>query len=108
MIVVPLYANIKLQLDIAQIGLITSVFPISTVFGALVAGPISDKWDRKIILNILILAGIFFSASLIFSKTWLILAILYGILGFLRGGYYVVLSAMFMDITNPRVGATQY
>jgi len=102
MIVVPLYANIKLKLDIAQIGLITSVFPISTVFGALVAGPISDKWDRKIILNILILAGIFFSASLIFSKTWLILAILYGLLGFLRGGYYVVLSAMFMDITNPR------
>jgi MFS family permease len=110
MIVVPLYlySSTSLQLDIVQIGLITSVFPISTIFGALIAGPISDKWDRKIILYILILVGIFFSASLVFAYTWLILAIIYDILGFVRGGYYVVLCAIFMDVTNPRVGATQF
>jgi MFS family permease len=108
MIVVPLYAKISLQLDIAQIGLVTSVFPIATVVGALVGGPLSDRWGRKIILYIFIWAGIFFSASLIFANTWLILAVLYGAIGFLRGGYYVVLSAMFMDIINPRIGATQF
>lgn len=108
MIVVPIYAKISLQLDIAQIGLITSVFPIMTVIGALVGGPMSDKWGRKIILYIFIWIGIFFSAILIFANTWLILAILFGIIGFLRGGLYVAGSAMFMDFTNPKVGATQF
>jgi MFS family permease len=108
MVVVPIYAKISLQLDIAQIGLITSVFPLMTVFGALVSGPTSDKWGRKIIINIFIWAGIFFSASLIFANTWFILAVLYGLIGFVRGGLYVATSAMFMDFTNPKVGATQF
>jgi MFS family permease len=108
MIVVPLYAKVSLEFDIAQVGMITSVYPITTVVGASVCGPISDRWSRKGILYILLWAGIFFSALFVFANTWLILAVLYGIVGFFRGGYYVVTSAIFMDLTNPKVGATEF
>jgi MFS family permease len=108
MIVVPLYAKVSLEFDIAQVGMITSVYPITTVVGASVCGPISDRWGRKGILYILLWAGIFFSALFVFANTWLILAVLYGIVGFFRGGYYVVTSAIFMDLTNPKVGATEF
>ena len=39
---------------------------------------------------------------------WQMLAILYGIIGFLQGGYMTAFAAMLMDITNPKIGATQY
>ena len=39
---------------------------------------------------------------------WQILAVLYGFIGFLQGGYSTSAMAMFMDITNPRIGATQF
>ena len=37
-----------------------------------------------------------------------ILAILYGIIGFMFGGAYASIGAVAMDITNPRVAASQY
>lgn len=105
---IPLYMSTSLQLNLAQIGLIVSVFPIATVVGALVGGALADKWGRKNPLYVFIWASIFFTAALIFANTWLILAVIYGIIGFLRGGYYVAKMAMCMDITNPKIGATQF
>jgi len=92
----------------AQIGLITAIFPLSIAVGSVVGGAITDKWGRKVILFGLIWASIFFSASLILANTWQILAVIYGIVGFLQGGYMAVIGAIFMDITNPRAGATQF
>lgn len=106
--VIPLYMSTSLQLDLAQIGLIVSVFPIATVVGSLIGGALADKWGRKNPLYVFIWASIFFTAALIFANTWLILAVIYGIIGFLRGGYYVAEMAMCMDVTNPKVGATQF
>jgi len=108
LLAVPLYIRVSLQLDIAQIGFIVAIFPVMTAVGSLVGGLIADRSGRKIILYIFIGASIFFTASLIFANSWQVLAVLYGIIGFLYGGYLAVNFAILMDITNPRVGATQF
>jgi len=105
---IPLYMVDSLQLKVSEIGLIVSLFPIATILGALVSGPITDKWGRKGPIAFFVLASTFFTASLIFANTWLILAVVFSAIGFLRGGYYVGINALLMDITNPKVGAVQF
>jgi MFS family permease len=107
--IVPEYMMNILNLDAAQTGIITSLFPIATVIGAIIFGIISDKWGRKKILYILFTGIIVFTALLITANTWQLLSIIYPIIGFLHGGAsYSVVCALFMDFTNPKIGATQY
>ncbi|MCK4332389.1 MAG: MFS transporter [Thermoplasmatales archaeon] len=108
MFVLPLYMKIELQLEIAQIGLITAVFPIMMIIGSIVGGVLTDKFGRKIVISVFIGASIVFSAALIFADTWQILAVLFGIIGLLHGCYNSAIMALFMDVTNPRIGATQF
>jgi len=105
---VPIYMKINLQFDIGQIGLIATIFVLAKVFGSLVCGTISDKWGRKTAIYIILGLSIFFSASLISANNWQLLSVLYGIIGFLSGGLLSVLMATCMDITNPKIGATQF
>jgi len=105
---IPLYMVDSLQLKVSEIGLIVSLFPIATIVGTLVSGPITDRWGRKGPIAFFALASAFFTASLIFANTWLILAVVFSTIGFLRGGYYVGINALLMDITNPKVGAVQF
>ncbi|MCK4827713.1 MFS transporter [bacterium] len=108
MIMIPLYMKVFLNLEIAQIGLIVAIFPVTSVLGSIVGGATADKWTRKKILYLFVWINIVFSALLILADTWIILAVVYGIIGFLQGGYTVVSCAMFMSATNPKVGATQF
>ena len=108
MVIIPLYMKISLQLDIAQIGLIMAIFPVTSAAGSLAGGAISDRWGRKNPLYVFIGLSIFFTAALIFANTWQIIAVVYGIIGFLQGGYFATALAMFMDVINPKVGATQF
>ena len=107
-VVVPLYLNIYLNINIAQIGLIITIWSLTKVFGSLSGGIICDRWGRKNPLCILLILGGFFTAMLIFAKNWETVAILYGIIGFFHGSLYTVWGALLMDVTNPRIGATQY
>ena len=108
LVLIPLYMKTALQLDIAQIGLIVAIFPVTAVIGSLVGGALSDKLTRKITIYVFTGASIFLSASLILANNWQILAIIYAIIGFLQGGYITAGCTMFMDVTNPRAGATEY
>jgi len=105
---VPIYMKISLQLSIAQIGLIATVFILSKVVGSLVWGTISDKWGRKTAILLILVLSVFLSASLIFAINWQLLTVIYGIIGFMNGGLLSVLMATCMDITNQKIGATQY
>jgi predicted MFS family arabinose efflux permease len=105
---VPLFMKTILKLNVAQIGMITSIYPIAIVIGSLVGGTIADMWDRKNSLYIFIGASVVFSASLILVNSLLVLVVIYSIIGFLQGGYIVGTCTICMDITNPRVGATQF
>jgi MFS family permease len=106
---IPLYMKTILQMDVGQIGLVMSVYPITLVIGSLLGGVMADKWGRKMILFIFISISIVFSAALIFANTWEMVAIIYGIIGFLQGGgLYAAGGALLMDNCNPTIGATQY
>jgi PAT family beta-lactamase induction signal transducer AmpG len=109
LLIIPEYMMNVLNLDIAQTGLIAGLYPIGTVFGAILGGFMADKWGRKFTLFIFLPFLILFSAMLIFATTWLILAIIYMTVGFLIGGSgYSAEAALFMDVTNPKIAATQY
>ena len=108
MLVVPLYMKVGLNLEIAQIGLIVALFPVTSAIGSIVGGAIADKWTRKTTLYIFLWMSVIFSATFILADTWIILAVFYGIFGFLQGAYISISCAMYMDVTNPQVGATQF
>jgi len=107
--IIPEYMMNVLKLDIAQTGIIISAFPIATVIGAFIGGVLVDKWGRKKIMGILLPILLISSALLTIADTWQILAIIYSMMGFLTGAtHFVAMGALFMDITNPKIAATQY
>ena len=108
MIVIPIYMKVGLNLEIAQIGLIASIFPITSAIGSITGGMTADKWTRKKTLSIIVWFSIIFSSLLIFADTWIILGIIYAIIGFFQGGIMAVKCSIFMEVTNPKVGATQF
>lgn len=107
--IIPEYMMNVLELDVGQIGLVSSLFPIGVLIGAVTGGIIADKWGRKKTLALFLIGSIIVSTLLITADTWIILAILYPIIGFLQGGAtFSALMALFMDITNPKIGGTQF
>jgi len=107
--IIPEYMMTVLELDVVQTGLMTTLFPIATVIGALTGGTLSDRWGRKKTLYIFLLGAIITSALFITATTWQILAVLYPLIGFIQGSTsFAVLMALYMDNTNPTIGATQF
>ena len=107
--VIPDYMQKVLLLDKIQTGLLTAVNPISIVIGAAIGGYISDKCGRKKILYVTLVALMISSAFLVAADTWEKLAIIYAIIGFLTGtSLYSTIGALLMDVTNPKIGGTQY
>ena len=109
MFVIPEYMTNVLLLDKIQTGLLNSVYPISIVIGAGIGGFIADKWGRKKILYITLVALMISSAFLVTADNWEKLAIIYSIVGFLTGtSLYSTIGALLMDVTNPKISGTQY
>ncbi len=107
--IIPEYMDNVLLLDNIQIGLLSAVYPIFIVIGAILGGVTSDKWGRKKILYITTIVMIIFTALLITTDTWEKLAIVYAVIGLLTGATgYSAMSALAMDITNPKIGGSQY
>ena len=103
----PLFEKTVLNLDIIQISLLGNIGVISSISGALVGGYLSDSWGRKRVIYVLIIICMIFSASLIFVERWEHL-ILYMPITFSYFAFIIIFMAMVMDITNPRIGATQF
>ncbi len=108
LLIAPIWMDVGLKLDITQVGLITMLFTIAIAIGSIIGGILADVFGRKTTLYILILSSIFFSVLLVFTTSWDYFSLIYCIIGFLQGGYTSAVCAMFMDVTNPRIGATQY
>ena len=107
-IVVPLHLKFNLNMDISQIGWLIMLWAGTKIIGSLIAGAVCDKHGRKVVLYAVMAGGAFFTFMLIFANSWEIVAILYTIIGFMHGGQYTALGALLMDVTNPKVGATQF
>jgi MFS family permease len=109
MFVIPEYMRHVLHLETIHLGLIAAAFPIATVIGAILGGTLADKFGRKNTLFVFLSSMIISSAALIFVNSWEIFAVIYSIIGFLQGGsVYSSLLAVYMDHTNPKIGASQY
>jgi MFS transporter, PAT family, beta-lactamase induction signal transducer AmpG len=106
--IVPIYMRDGLGLSDVQIGFIAMILPVFLAVGSLFGGIITDKIGRKSALYLFISFNILCTALLIFADSWWKLSIIYGMIGFLMGGHSTVSCALFMDVTNPRIGATQY
>jgi PAT family beta-lactamase induction signal transducer AmpG len=105
---VPLFMEIRLGLNIAMIGYISSIFFIGRAIGSFLCGVLSDIWNRLKILTIIIIANIILSALLITVNSPQQLIPIYGVIGFLNGGLLAILIAVSMDRTNPTIAATQF
>ena len=106
--IMPIYMRDGLGIRDIQIGFISMIFPVFLAVGSLIGGVVADKIGRKSALYMFIGFNIVFTASLIFADTWWKLSVIYGIIGFLMGCHSTASCALFMDVTNPRIGATQY
>ncbi len=104
----PIFMNIKLNLTVSHIGLITTVFTISRVIGSLTGGAISDKISRQKTLIFIIISTIIFTVSLITVNDWISMMLIYSLLGFFNGGLFTVLLASSMDITSAKISAFQF
>jgi len=106
--IMPIYMRDFLDLKDVQIGMISMLLPMFLALGSIAGGAITDKIGRKKALYIFIILDAIFTASLIFTDNWWKLSLIYSIVGFLLGAHSTITCALFMDITNPRIGATQY
>jgi MFS family permease len=97
-----------LHLEDTQVGLLAIVFSLSNIIGCLFWGTLADKLGHKKGLYIVLLGGLIFTALLVFADTWQVFGLLYGLIGFFFGGYYVVSCAVIMDVTNTLVAASQF
>lgn len=104
----PIFMNIKLNLTVSHIGLITTVFTIARVIGSLTGGAISDKISRQKTLIFIIISTIIFTGSLITVNDWISMMLIYSLLGFFNGGLFTVLLASSMDITSAKISAFQF
>ena len=106
---IPLYMKTMLQMGVGQIGLVMSIYPITLVCGALLGGVLADRWGVRRILFVFMSVSIVFSAALIFADTWILVALVFGVIGFLQGGgLYAAGGALLMQVCNRKIGTTQY
>jgi MFS family permease len=107
--IMPEFMMNVLKLNIGQIGFITSLYPIGIVVGSVIAGFTSDIFGRKKTLAVSLIATMIFTPLIITANHWSTMAFYYPLIGMLQGGAtFSALMALFMDITNPKIGATQY
>ena len=107
--ILPEFMMNVLKLNIGQIGFITSLYPIGIVIGSVIAGFTSDIWGRKKTLAVSLFATIIITPLIITANHWSVMAFYYPLIGLVQGGTtFSALMALFMDITNPKIGATQY
>lgn len=108
-LIIPDYMKNVLLLDNIQTGILSSLYPLGIVTGAILGGILVDKYGRKKILYISLTGLLIVSGLLIFVDSWQMIAILISLVGFLQGSsMYSGIIALFMDICNKKIGASQY
>jgi len=105
---IPIYMNQQLKLTVSHIGLITTIFTLGRIIGAISCGILSDHITREKTLWYIIITSIIASTLLITVSNWETLTIIYTILGILNGGLISVLFALCMDVTNKHISAVQF
>ena len=106
--VVPLYLKEVLHLSLTQTSILAAMFPIMMGVGSIIGGFITDNQGRKFALYLFFGGSAITFAALYFGTELMIFAIIYGLVGLMIGGYHAATCALIMDITNPKICATEY
>jgi len=104
---IPLFLKMQFTFTIASIGFTTTIFTIGRIIGSLLFGTISDTYGRKQTLITIIIATILLTILIPSSNEQTIIPI-YATLGVLNGALFTILLALCMDITNKKIGATEF
>ena len=105
--IIVIYAKFVINLDDSTIGLITALMLLVIVPGTILGGIISDKYGRKIPLYIFLSMVIFSCIGFMFAHDLITVIIFVAILDFAWALEQPCTWALAMDITNPKVGASE-
>ena len=105
--VAPIFARTVLQLSVFQVGIVSALGILIGVPGSYIGGYLTDKVGRIRTLAFAIILSILLYIVLVFIDTiWILVP--YFILIFIGAFITASLLALYMDITNPQIGATQF
>jgi PAT family beta-lactamase induction signal transducer AmpG len=108
LLIIPDYMLNVINLDVTQTGTITMIATLGIIIGAVIGGALSDKYGRKKTLYMSLSGVLISSVFLVTANNWQNLLIVYTLFGFFQGAsIYSAMMALLMDITNPKIGATQ-
>ena len=105
--IIVLYAKNILNLDDTTVGLITAVMILAIIPGSIVGGMISDRYGRKkpIIFFLSIVA--ISSVGFMFASNLINFIIVIALFDFSWHAAQPCIWALAMDITNPKIGASE-
>jgi len=103
----PIFARVFLELNVAQIGIVSAAGLLLGIPGSYIGGYLADKKGRKKTFYIALIPQTFLFVSLVFFDSILILLPYYIIIfiGHFNTASYLATS---MDITNKKITATQF
>jgi len=102
------FLNEGLGINLATVGLYTSVFGIGTILGGVIGGPMMKKvGERTSVLAALIITSVVTFLLAITPSAGLMWAVVF-LVGFAFGYYETVYFAMGMDFSDPRIAAFMF
>jgi len=104
----PIYLRNVLLLNITQVGLMVAIIPAVMVPGTIVGGIMADNIGRKKTIYLFVSINLIFAILLILASNWWLVILIYGTAIFTGTAATSAYYAMYMDIINPKVGATQF
>jgi PAT family beta-lactamase induction signal transducer AmpG len=105
--VAPIFARTFLKLDVFQVGIVSASGILIGVPGSYIGGYFADKIGRIKTLTYVLVLSIFLYIVLVFIDTiWILVP--YFILIFVGAFITAGLLALYMDVTNPQIAATQF
>jgi len=107
-VVIPVLLSDVFSLSVFTVGLVNTLFSLLMVAGSLIGGWFSDKFSRKKVLFGLLVLFAVSASAIAFYSDWQSLITLWSINGFIDGAVTAVICALYMDLTNKRVAATQF
>jgi MFS family permease len=102
-----IYGKTVLNLDDFTIGIISAIMLLSIVPGAYVGGLLADKYGRKNTSLLFLIIILFTTLGFILTTELIPTLILLAIIDFAWSGMFSSNSSLLMDITNPKIGASE-
>jgi len=103
-----IFAKTVMNIDTSLIAIINVSMLMAAIPGSILSGLMVDKYGRNITQYIFLTSIMVLSAALIFVDNLYIFILILGLFNFSWNGMTVANWSKLMDITNPKIGASQF